>query len=195
VGSHPLAVIGTYRAEEIHPGHPLYEILPHLQRDRSIEHLRLAELTLDATAQLVEAGYGPCSPELAAYLHARSDGNPFFLIELLRDLAERRMLGRDGTGRLAPPAAAVDVPDLLQHVITQRVTRLGAEVEALLDVAAVMGNEWHLAVVEAALGWPEESLLHALEAALDGKVIVPMAGRTEDYRFAHALIGEVLYGR
>jgi DNA-binding CsgD family transcriptional regulator/tetratricopeptide (TPR) repeat protein len=85
------------------------------------------------------------------------------------------------------------VPALLRQVITQRIGRLGAEVEGLLTVAAVVGEEWELAVVEAVLGLAEEPLLQALEDALAAKVIVPVDERTERYRFAHVLIREVLY--
>jgi DNA-binding CsgD family transcriptional regulator len=188
-------VMATYRTEAVQRAHPLHDFLPQLVRDRPVESVQLGELSVAETALLVESRHGPCSPELAAYLHARADGNPLFLVELLRDLTERQLLPLGAAGRSLPPAASVQVPALLQQIVTQRIARLGPEAESLLEVAAVIGTEWDLALAEAILEWQEAPLLRALEAALTAKVIVAADEQTERYRFAHGLIREVLYGR
>jgi DNA-binding CsgD family transcriptional regulator/tetratricopeptide (TPR) repeat protein len=189
----PLLVLATYRPESLHRSLPLFDILPGLQRDRPITFVELGGLSVADTLQLVEASHGPCSPDLSAYLHMRSDGHPLFLVELLRDLSERRLLPRDAAGRLLPPSQPVSVPGRLQHLIAHRVARLGIEEETLLTVASVVGEEWNLGVVEAVLDWDEEPLLRALEGALDADIIVPV-GEGERYRFRHGMIREVLYG-
>ena len=188
----PLLLLATYR-EALHRSDPLYDFLPTFQRDRPITILHLGNLSVADTLRLIEVGYGPSSQELAAYLHARSDGHPLFLVELLRELTERGLLPRDAGGRLLPPTQAVQVPALLQHLVAHRIARLGAEEEALLSVASVVGEEWDLGIVEAVLDWDEESLLRALEDALRADVIVPV-GEGERYRFRHGMIREVLYG-
>lgn len=189
----PLVVVATYRPEDVHPYHPLHEVLPRLWRDRPVEHIRLDPLGQAETCLLVEANQDRCSAELAAYLHTRADGNPFYVLEFLRELVERRLLPRDGEGRLLPPAQDVEVPLVLQQIVTRRLERLGAEAGQLLKAAAIVGQEWELAVVEEVLGWPEERLLHALEDVLTAKLVVPSAGQWETYRFGHGLIHEVLY--
>jgi DNA-binding CsgD family transcriptional regulator len=189
----PILLVAAYRPETLRRDQPLYDALPELHRDRPVTTLRLANLDVAATAALVAAGYGPCSPELAEYLHARSDGHPLYLVELLRDLSERELLPRDDAGRLLPPTRAIEMPALLQHLVAHRIARLGAEEETLLSVAAVVGEEWDLGIVEAILDWDEDPLLRALEAALRADVILP-AGTGERYRFRHGMIREVLYG-
>ena len=189
----PIMLVATYRPESLNRDHPLYDALPELHRDRPVTTLRLDNLDVAATAALVAAGHGSCSTELAEYLYARSDGHPLFLVELLRDLSERGLLPRDEAGRLLPPTEAVATPALLRHLVTHRIARLGAEEETLLSVAAVVGEEWDLGVVEAVLEWEEDPLLRALEGALRADVIAP-AGDGERYRFRHGLIREVLYG-
>ena len=92
-----------------------------------------------------------------------------------------------------PPAHNVQAPARLRHLVSHRIARLGAEEETLLTVAAAIGEEWDLRVVEAVLGWEEEPLLRALEAALRAGVIGP-TGEGERYRFRHSLMREVLYG-
>lgn len=189
----PLLLIATYRSEEVTRNHPLYDLLPGLQRHSSVEVLRLAPLSLEDTSRMVEAHLGPCSPRLADYLHTRAEGHPLFLVELLNDLIEQRLLTQDILGRWSPPTQPVAVPALLEQLISGRVHRLGAEAEALLSVAAVVGERWELGVVEAILGWPEEALLTALEHTLASRLIALSDAHTEQYRFTHGLIREVLY--
>jgi DNA-binding CsgD family transcriptional regulator/tetratricopeptide (TPR) repeat protein len=191
----PLAVLATYRPEEVHRHHPLYATLPRLQRDRPVERIHLTPLSPVHAAQLVETAYGPCSPEFATYLHARSDGHPFFMVELLRHMAERRMLERNEAGQMTPPVEEIGVPSVLDQVITQRIVRLGNNAEALLEVAAIVGQEWDLDVVERVLGWPEDQVLAVVRAGLNARLIAADDSRMDRYRFAHALIREVLYSQ
>jgi ATP/maltotriose-dependent transcriptional regulator MalT/DNA-binding SARP family transcriptional activator len=190
-----LLVIATYRSEEINRDRLLYDLLPSLQRNRPVEVIRLAPLSVDDTARLVEAYYGPCSPRLAGYLHARSEGHPLFLVELLNDLVDQKLLTQDTLGRWSPPAQPVPIPPLLQQVISGRVARLDEEAEAFLTVAAVAGERWDLAVVEAVLAWPEGTLLSVLDQVLAAHMVVVVDERRERYRFTHGLIREVLYHR
>jgi ATP/maltotriose-dependent transcriptional regulator MalT/DNA-binding SARP family transcriptional activator len=191
----PLLVIATYRAEELHRDHPLYDRLPSLQRNRLLEVIRLAPFSVDDTARLVEAYHGPCSPRLARYLHERSEGHPLFLVELLNDLADQKLLAQDALGRWSPPAQSVPIPAFLQQVISARVARLDAAAEAFLAVAAVVGERWDLAVVEGVLAWPEDRLLAVLEQVLAAHLVTVIDERRERYRFRHGLIREVLYHR
>ena len=99
----PLLVLATYRPEALDRAQPLFDLLPRLQRDRPLLNADLGNLGIADAASLVETSCGPCHPELAAYLHARSDGHTLFLVELLRDLSERQLLPCDETGRFLPP--------------------------------------------------------------------------------------------
>ena len=190
-----LLVMVTYRAEDVQRKHPLSDVLPQLYRDRPTETIRLGALDVADAARLVKSRYDRCSSALAAYLHTRSDGNPLYMVELLRDLTQQRLLARDEEGRLLPPAGNTQVPAILEQVITQRIARLGAHVESFLSTAAVVGEEWELAVVEAVLAWPEETILQALEIGLATHVVTSGDGGSERYRFTHGLIREVLAGR
>jgi DNA-binding CsgD family transcriptional regulator/DNA-binding SARP family transcriptional activator len=190
-----LLVIATYRSEELHSEHSLYDLLPSLQRNRPLEVIRLASFSVDDTARLVEAYHGPCSPRLARYLHERSEGNPLFLVELLNDLVDQKLLTQDALGLWSPPAQPVPIPPFLQQLISARVARLGAEAEAFLAVAAVVGEHWDLAVVEGVLAWPEDTMLAVLDQVLAAHLVTVLDERRERYRFRHGLIREVLYHR
>lgn len=191
----PVVVIATFRVEEVLRDHQLSPMLSRLQHDCPTEQFHIARLSPSETGQLVESRAGAASPELVAQLHARSEGNPFYIVELLRDLQDRHLLRMDPTGQLLPPQGELGVPHLLRHVILQRVARLGPDGEALLTAAAVVGHEWELDLVETVLGWDEARLLKVLEAALASQMIVIVGDSPEAYRFGHALVREALYGQ
>jgi predicted ATPase len=75
------------------------------------------------------------------------------------------------------------------------VARLGKDLEMLLTAAAVIGQEWDLAIVECVLGWDDSRLQEALRTALGSHIVVPSRHVRETYRFTHSLWREVLYGQ
>ncbi|MCA9878448.1 MAG: AAA family ATPase [Thermomicrobiales bacterium] len=190
--SEAILLAGAYRSETVTRDAPFFALLPELRRKPQSWFITIGRLDQEAAAELVEARHGPCSPALATYLHTRAGGHPLFLVEILRDLSERRVLTTDAAGRLLPPEQEEKLPSLLVHVITHRVARLGSDAETLLEVAAVAGESWRLDTIEAVLGWDEDRLLAALVAALQAEIIVP-EGAEEHYRFSHGLIRRVLY--
>ncbi|MCB0083669.1 MAG: AAA family ATPase, partial [Caldilineaceae bacterium] len=190
----PLLVLGAYRSDEVAENHPLAATVAALQRDRPSQVIRLSQFTRDDTVRFVESHLGQCEHELVDYLYERAEGHPLFLVELLDDLTEQNLLRRSAGGRWAPPDRNIPVPTLLRQIILQRVTRLGEQSKTLLDLAAVVGEVWPLAVVEAVLDWAEDDLLAVLERLLAARLIEPVDDRGERYRFSHGLIQEVLYG-
>ncbi len=191
----PVLFLATYRTEDTHRDHPLYRSLPALQRSPFVEVIRLKPLDLDETQRLIENFLGPPHPNLASYLYQRAEGHPLFSVELLRDLVDQHLLVRDSDGRWLSPQHDSPVPTLLRQIITQRVGRLGETAERLLTVAAVVGETWDLATVEAVLNITEEELLSALEQALGAHLIRAADDCGECYRFTHGLIHEVLYSQ
>ncbi|WP_328526432.1 BTAD domain-containing putative transcriptional regulator [Kribbella sp. NBC_00359] len=124
--------------------------------------------------------------EVAGALMERTNGNPFFVGELIRLLAEQR--------RLTDPAAAgtLEVPDGVRDVVRQRISQLPAEVEPLLSAAAVSGVTFDGDLAEAVSGLPADDAVTATEAALLAGLIVADGN---EYRFTHALVREAVYAR
>ena len=117
--------------------------------------------------------------QLVGVVHDRSDGNPFFVVELARLL---------GGGR----RAAKGVPSGVRDVLRRRLGGLPEAAGAILLVAAVVGREFDLDVVAAVSGLDGDAALDAVEAALlSGLVVEDTAvGR---FRFGHALVREAIY--
>ncbi len=127
------------------------------------------------------------SPALVDRLHELTDGNPFFLDELLRVLgdAEAREPGA-GAVRLA-------LPDSLRDTIGRRLDPLSDDERALLTIAAVVGREFDVALLQAAGDVPAAVALERLTSAAAIGVVEEheLAG---SFRFTHTLIREMLYG-
>lgn len=185
--------IATYRSEGTHHGHPLYRYLPLIHRNPIVETLRLSPLSIADTTQLVTAYHGACHPQLADYLFQRAEGHLLFTVELLHDLVDQNLLTQNDEGLWLPPDQSVPVPTLLKQVILERVARLGEVGETILSQASVVGETWHLALVENLTGLPEDEFLDAVEQAVRVDLIKVADERQEIYRFSHGLIREVLY--
>jgi DNA-binding CsgD family transcriptional regulator len=185
-----LLVVGSYRHTEVDQGHPLLGAVADLTRG---QHRRLLLGGLDPpdVASFVAQTAGvPPSAALAAALHRQTDGNPFFVTEVVRLLASQ--------GRLdaAPGGARVltaGLPEGVRAVVAARLSRLSEGCQRVLEVAAVLGRDFELRVLQPACGLEAERLLLLLEEAEAARVVEAMAGGLGRWRFAHTLVREVLY--
>ena len=106
--------------------------------------IELAPLGPADTAELLRdlAGDDPSLDGLAELIHERTAGNPFFVEEIVRELAESGGLGGErGDYRLARPIEEMGVPASVQSVLAARIDRLGTEAKLLLQAASVAGKE------------------------------------------------------
>ncbi|HEX2173636.1 MAG TPA: AAA family ATPase, partial [Dehalococcoidia bacterium] len=190
----PMLAVVTYRSDDLAPDGPLSRTLVALGRDRPFDLVTIEHLDAAEAAQLIESRIGPSRPELITSLHARSEGNPFFLVELIRDLSARGLLQADADGRWTSTGESADLPILLRGMLVQRLHRIGADARNLLTATAILGEEWELPVIEAMLDWPEDRLIAALEAAIGAGIVRRVPDRPDAYRFSHALFREVLVG-
>jgi tetratricopeptide (TPR) repeat protein len=182
-------VVGTYRPADLSLHHPLVSTLAALARQPELERIRLTGFTVAEVARFVDRGWSVgASDELAAALHARTEGNPFFLTELTKLLASEGSLGR------ADAVAAAEIPIGVRDVLRRRLGRLPDATNALLRVAAVAGRTFDLRVLAAASdGGDDDRTLEAVEAALVTGIVIEDPATAGRYRFAHALVQEALY--
>jgi DNA-binding SARP family transcriptional activator/tetratricopeptide (TPR) repeat protein len=122
---------------------------------------------------------------VAAALARRTNGNPFFVGELIRLLADQRQLTETG-------AAELRVPDGVRDVVRRRIAQLPDEVRRLLEAAAAYGATFDADLVEEASGLTATEAVTATEAALLAGLIVADGS---DLRFTHALVREAVYVR
>ena len=183
-------ILGAYRSSE-RRGDTFTNALAELRRDRLASQLDIGGLGELETAELVRlrAGEAP-SRSFARALYAETEGNPFFVEEIVRHLLE--------AGVRAGSASASDLqrfglPEGVKQVIAWRLGRLEAPVVELLRVAAVIGRDVDASLLERVVLLAEEEFLSALEEALAAGLLVESDERPDSYVFAHALIRETLY--
>lgn len=192
-----LVVIGTYRHTEIGPEHPLSTTLADLRREAGVERILLEGLDANGVAAFLEHSEGhsldAAGQALARALHDRTGGNPFFVGEFLRHLAETgSVLGKEGAWSYYDDAGSRGLPEGVHDVLTRRLGRLSAQANTVLSLASVVGLDFELQLLDRAHApGVTETTLDALDDAVAARVVTELgAGR---YQFAHALVREVVY--
>jgi class 3 adenylate cyclase/tetratricopeptide (TPR) repeat protein len=160
--------------------------------------VRLDPLPPASAEELLQVllGSDPGLVSLKQLLIARTEGNPFFLEESVRALAETGVLGGErGAYRLDSALQSLQVPATVQAVLAARIDRLPPEEKRLLQTAAVIGNEVPLPLLQTIAELPEEALhrglahLQAAEFLYETRLFPEL-----EYTFKHALTYEVAYG-
>jgi ATP/maltotriose-dependent transcriptional regulator MalT len=195
IATAPILIGVTYRSDELTRRHPLYTLLPLLVREAGATRIDLKPLAADDVRTLVETRYP--LPEagvtpLVTYLIERSEGNAFFIGELLRTLEEEGVLQYAERGWMLHDLAQTRVPALLKQVIDGRLARLGEESQHLLTVAAVIGQEVPLDLWVTVAQADEDAVADTLERAVDTHILAEASGGASA-RFSHALIREALH--
>jgi class 3 adenylate cyclase len=193
-----LLVLGTYRDSELDHDHPLVELLADLRRQAGVERLSLAGLDVSGVARFMEQAAGHSLTEeellLARAIYQETEGNPFFVREVLRHLTETGAVERrEGRWLTRVPVQTLGIPEGIREVVGRRVARLSAHANRFLRVAAVIGPEFELPVLQRAAGVDEEDLVSAMEEATRARLVVEAPGPATGYRFAHALVRHTLY--
>jgi DNA-binding CsgD family transcriptional regulator len=183
-------VVGIYRHAEVDRTHPLLATLADLTRGQRRRRLLLGGLDQQDVASFVAlvAGVAP-SAALAAAVWRLTDGNPFFVTEVVRLLASQDRLGPAEAGSVL----AEGLPEGVKAVVAERLGRLSNRCRRVLEVAAVVGRDFGLRVLQPASGLDADRLLALLEEAEAARVVGAVPGGLGRWRFAHALVREVLY--
>ena len=137
---------------------------------------------------------GPVDEELVAEIVQETEGNPFFVEEVIKSLLEQESLGNEA-GRWAPlPGLELEVPQSIRITIGQRLARLNKDGSLALTQAAILGRDFDFDLLLAMGEWDEDQLLVALEEIEQAQLATEIRGTTElRYRFGHALVVQVLY--
>jgi tetratricopeptide (TPR) repeat protein len=194
-----LLVLGTYRDTDLSRSHPLAGFLADLRRAEGTERVDLRGLPADEVLELIRTAAGqPLDADITDLAHSvwtETEGNPFFVGQVLRHLVETRAVVQDDEGRWVPGpnAGHVGLPEGVREVIGRRLTRLSDDTNTLLATAAVIGREFDAALLIDASDGGAEAVFDALEQAEEARLLVPVLGRPGRYAFAHALVRSTLY--
>ena len=193
-----LLIIGTYRDVEVDRNHPLSAALAELRRVSSFGRVLLRGLNVDEVRRMLARITQEEIPVgLAEAVHRQTEGNPLFVQEVVRYLTEEKLL-ITSVGRMKTSDTTqieMNIPEGLRDVIGKRLTNLSEECNKVLSIAAVIGREFRLDVLEKVAGITEEEVYKALEEAKGTAIVEERSavGVAITYRFAHAFFRQTLY--
>ena len=188
LASQRLAVVASYRGDELHRRHPLRPMLSELVRLPAVDRVHLEPLDAGETLDLVRRLAEGTLPEGALLAAARrSEGNAFFAEELV---SACRALPTPPTTIAGEP-----LPHGLAEVLLARVERLSPTTQRVLRLAAVAGRRVRHERLAAVSGLADDELEQALREAVAHHVLVPEAGPAggDAYAFRHALLHDAVY--
>src|SRR5262249_27124548 len=134
--------------------------------------------------------------ELKRLLIERTQGNPFFLEESVRLLLETNQLaGEPGAYRMASAVSTIQIPASVYAVLAARIDRLSAADKRVLQVAAVVGTEVPLSLLQEIAEMPDPDLRQSVASLVGSELLYEMSLFPEpEYAFKHVLTHDVTYG-
>ena len=189
-GDSPLLIVGTYRDVELGRHHPLARTLSELAGAERTTRVQLRGLDSAAVERYIEMSTGTePAPGLADAVLEQTEGNPFFVSEVVRLLASERRLeaGAATAGSWLP-----QIPQGVREVVGRRLDRLSEAANSVLAVAAAIGRVFDLDVLERACeDCDSEQVIAALDESAAARIVTDAGPRR--FSFSHALVRETLY--
>jgi hypothetical protein len=191
----PGLVVATYRDSELARTHPLAATLAELRREHAVERVPLSGLAREDVAAMLERASGhPAPAAFVRALHDETEGNPFFIEEIVRHLIESgAIVQREGRWTSDRSIADMQIPEGVREAVGRRLARLSDAANRALTQAAVLGRRFEFDVLAEMAEAGEDELLDALDEALAAQLVVEVAGERATYAFRHALVRETLY--
>ena len=176
-------VVGTYRPDSLTRRHPAAELLPRLERRHSVVHLHLDRLSAPEVSAFLAAVFeqDPSFRTVEA-LHGRTDGNPFFLEELVASAGD---LSRE-------ELSAAPLPWTVAELVRTQLEGLDPAVRTIITAASVLGRRVSFDVLAAVTGTAEDDLISLLRTAMDSGLLVEEDA--DVFAFHHDLAREAIEG-
>jgi DNA-binding SARP family transcriptional activator/tetratricopeptide (TPR) repeat protein len=188
-----MLVVAAYREVGLDRSHRLSAALVEWTRERLDTHVPLTRLSAeDSQAQLAALlGDTSISPDLAEAIHQETEGNPFFVEEVVKSLVEQGILYRASSRWERQPGTSLAIPQSIKAAVGRRLSRLSLACIDTLYTAAAMGKLFAFNALAAVVTLDEARLLDAIDEAVAAQLIRPEG--SQGFAFTHDKIREVLY--
>jgi class 3 adenylate cyclase len=187
-------LLATFRSDELDRRHPLTRMVQVWQRTGAAETVSVDAMTPEQVTEMIASilDAESVSTELGSLVHARSEGNPFVLEELLREAVDRREIVRTATGWERSPLEALRLPETVREAVLLRVGRLDPVHIDVLRATAVLGRSFDYGLLVDVAEADEDAVLAALEEAVTQQLLVEDAEANDRYSWRHALTQEAI---
>ena len=185
-------IVGAYRETELDRAHPLAKSLVDWNRERLVTRIVLRRFDANETGAQLDALLGEhVSGEFAAAVHRETEGNPFFVEEVLKALIEQGSVRRESGRWQRCELEQLLIPQSVKEAIGHRLDRVSQECNEVLRVGAIIGKVFTFEELSATAQQSEDKLLDALDEAAGAQLIATASD--DSFSFTHDKIREVLY--
>jgi predicted ATPase len=167
----------------------LLKLIQSLKREDRIVHLHLSILSQSAMQQMATMLSPEHETQLSGWMIDNSEGNPFFLTELVRYATGIGLLRKDGTLDMELFNTSPILPATIQNLIESRLLRLSDDARQMLHLAAIIGREFDFDLVRQVASLEESNTLNAIEELQAAHLIQPLQG--DRFAFDHSLTMQV----
>jgi len=190
----PIVIIGTYRGDTLASASPLHATLAKLHQQHLVETITLGPLSEADVSQLLSRMVGASPPAaLVRTLHGTTDGNPFFLSEVVAQTLEQRRLFDESGWLAGAERLDFEVPESVRFTIEGRLQKLHESTQRLLAAVCPIGRDFGFDFLEALSDLSEDELADAVDEAEHARLIVSVVdGRVVRFSFAHELVRQTL---
>ncbi|NOT33552.1 MAG: AAA family ATPase [Candidatus Eisenbacteria bacterium] len=193
LGDSRVLMLAAYREVELDRAHPLAAALVEWNRERIATRIALGRLGRADTDALLATlmGQESVTADFGEVIHRETEGNPFFIEEVVKSLIDQGEIYREGGEWQRRAVHELAIPQSVKAAIGRRLDKLSRECIETLHVAAVLGKTFAFADLAASSERSEDALLDALDEAATAQLMV--ARENETFAFTHDKIREVLY--
>jgi DNA-binding CsgD family transcriptional regulator len=190
--AYPLLLLLSSRSDEVRPS--LRHFLAQLDRERLVQQCSLAPLTREEVEAMLRAIFAlslSARVELADPIYALTEGNPFFIEEMLTSLlASGQIFYADGSfGH--KQLRELRIPQSVQDALRQRMDHLSEPSRRVLTLAAVAGRRFDFALLQQLTHYNEQHLLVLMKELIAAQFVVEESA--EQFAFRHALTRQAVY--
>lgn len=188
----PLLVLLTYRSDETSPA--LRHWLVQLDREHLSQEFALLRLTrsdIDVMLRAIFQMQRPIRVTFLDALYTLTEGNPFFVEEVLKSLLETgEMWGEDGL-QDHKPFRDLPISRSIQDAVQQRSRQISREATTVLAVASAAGRRFDFALLQQVTGFSEAELVHLIKELIAAQFVAEVSA--ERFAFRHALTQQAIY--
>lgn len=196
-----LLIVCAYRADEVDGRHPLVNLQQQLaSKHVAVQHIYLPALGLADLKQLLADTLRPEAEnlaELAAVLHDKTAGNPFFVKRFLQDLLDRRHIAFDGTAKRwhwdLQQIIQMEIAETAAAYMTTKLRHQSEELKHVLQRAAALGSQFALDMLFPILDLETDRVFAALGQAVRAGFLLQISGEKIVYKFQHDRIRQAAY--
>jgi ABC-type oligopeptide transport system substrate-binding subunit len=196
-----LMIVATYREIELDESRPFLALIHDFNRERLAVRLKLTRLDRQGTHDMLAALLAEdITPDFLEGIFHETEGNPFFIEEVIKALVEQGELYYENDRWQRPSMEEIKIPQSVHLAIHARVGKLPEAAQDVLQQASIFGREFDYESLKMMSSLNEGTLIEALESAERAQLILPIRknanGRritSPSFLFAHALIPTSLY--